>query len=208
VIARPGGARRFFHLCRRRTAAKRLSPRAARGRLNCTATGYQAGALRPSRPAAWGRKASITNPRWSSSGTPSSSAPAATSARSTVAAKLVLEALLHRCRLQAGDAVGADQAARHHEAGRLVAREQGPVESAVVGHAPAGVVGRHRVGDRVLAAITQPREDPARVLVEPRLVVGVVQYAGDAPGPRYRRRARVARRRGAHHQLDRARVAA
>src|SRR5262245_35051276 len=36
---------------------------------------------------------------------------------------LVLEALLHRRWLQAGDAVGANEAARHHKAGWFVARE-------------------------------------------------------------------------------------
>ena len=71
-----------------------------------------------------------------------------------------------------------------------------------------GDEGYRRFFDRFLAALAQPRDDPARVLVGPRLVVGVVQHPGDAPRLDIVAGLAIARRGRAHHQLDRAGVAA
>jgi hypothetical protein len=64
------------------------------------------------------------------------------------------------------------------------------------------------VGDLLLAALAQPGDDLLRMLLGPGLVVGVVEHAGDPEPFLVRGTARVPRRRGAHHELDGARVLA
>ena len=59
------------------------------------------------------------------------------------------------------------------------------------------------MGDRLLALLAQPGDDPLRMFLRPLPVIGIVQQAGDGPLLRVVIRSAVPRRRPPHDVLDR-----
>ena len=116
---------------------------------------------------------------------------------------LVLQFLLDARWGERADAIGADEAAGHDEAGQLVAGEQGLVESGQLGDFRAA----SKWATTAWAISGSPcsrsqRDDPPRVLFGPSVVVGVVHKPGHRPSRLVGRAGAVAMRGPSHRRLD------
>ena len=118
----------------------------------------------------------------------------------------LLQLLPHRLRLEALEPGRADERARVHEAGELVAREERLLQRRVAGQREVLGMREHGLDDLLrVALLAEDRRAVLRVLVERRvdLVVEVVEERGDAPELLVP--AELARVRG-RRSLDRERV--